>query len=700
MLREGARYLFMVALALGFLQFGTAVHAEVQADDEKDLSETEITSPLLESPDEEETVSVELPLAESKVETHIIHKTSAGYRFFSFDGYGGRAARYDDLHSGPVFGGQYSLLGKNHKFLLDGSYLSDNDYNGDLTYDYMGVYRLHLRTESLFHNLDNLSVSFPPFEFPGPAGYYARPLDARSVYGIRVEQDLASARIKAGSYPIHLNLQYWRMQKDGASQLRFSDHAFRNTPNTVYSRAGFINWETHEGKIGFDAHLGYLDVIYDFTARQFINHASTPVDGYVARNHADLVYKRGAGSYEHNEVPDSKFFSHTVKLHTEQTGGIVTAASYTIGRRTNLSSLRQTSGANGLSDTLQTAAGDFVYTPCKEFSLAVRFRHQEIDRDTATLTALSFTPSTITANQGIDTQKDVISTVLSVRPVDAFTLKGEYRGEFIHRDNTDVWSPNGNNLSGVTLPENSERHRGTITLLTRFYKGLRLKARYSYTTVSQPEYGVSYDSRHEGQLLATYTLKDRIGATANYQVIRENNDSKSVAAIRNLGSVDIGRNKKSVSATASVWGNLLEGKLSLTGTAGLIRSTSDQQSLFSAILGPSTAVASNYTSQSLLYGITIALRPVDKLSSSLSLQQIRSYAEFDPTASTTVFTDGIKSFSSLKTVENTVSFSNEYQLMKHISCGLGYTFKEYKDERDSQFDGSVHSVIASLSAKW
>jgi hypothetical protein len=111
-------------------------------------------------------------------------------------------------------------------------------------------------------------------------------------------------------------------------------------------------------------------------------------------------------------------------------------------------------------------------------------------------------------------------------------------------------------------------------------------------------------------------------------------------------------------------------------------------------------VASNYTSQSLLYGITIALRPVNKLSSALSLQQIRSYAEFDPTAAAGVRTDGIKSFSALKTIENAVSFNNEYQLMKLISCGLAYTFKEYKDERDSLFDGSVHSVIASLTAKW
>lgn len=688
MLRQGAGFLFILALASGIVSTGSEVSAvELQQDDESSLSGSGGESPLLNSPEEEETVSVELPLSESKVETHIIRKASAGYRFFSYDGYGGRAARYEDLHSGPVLSGQYTLLGKDHKFLLDGTFLSDNDYTGDLAYDYMGLYRLHFRTDSMYHNLDNLSVNFPAFVLGGRS-YSAVPSDISSTYGIRTEQDLASMRIKAGNYPIHLNMQYWRMLKNGASQLRFSDHAF-GTPGVIYSKNRYINYETHEGKIGFDAHLGQFDIIYDFTARQFQNHNTPPFDTYASR---------GGGSYEHNEVPDSKFFSHTVKVHTEQTGGIVGAASYSISKRTNLSSLNQVSGVNGLSDTIQTAAGDLVYTPCKEFSLAVRFRHQEIDRDTATLSVPSFTSTTVVANQGLDRQKDVVATVLSIRPIDAVTIKGEYRGEFIHRENTDSWSPAGIAVAGVSIPEHSDRHRGVVTVLTRLFKGLRLKARYSYTTVSQPEYGMSFDSRHEGQLLATYSLKDRFGVTANYQVSREENNSKAVATSTSE-LMEIGRKRKNVSATGSVWGTLLDGKLSVTGTAGLIRATSDQSALFS-VMTMNSVTATNYTSQSLLYGVTVSLRPVDRLSTSASLQQIRSYAEFDPTATSGVTTYGIKEYSSLKTVENAISLNNEYQLLKNVSCGLMYVFKEYKNDRDSQYDGSVHSVTASLTAKW
>jgi hypothetical protein len=115
-----------------------------------------------------------------------------------------------------------------------------------------------------------------------------------------------------------------------------------------------------------------------------------------------------------------------------------------------------------------------------------------------------------------------------------------------------------------------------------------------------------------------------------------------------------------------------------------------------------SSTATNYTSQAFLYGVTLALRPVDKFSTALSFQQIRSFAEFDPVYRSYGFDDtvGVKELSWLKTVENTVSFSGNYQLHKNISCGVNYNFREFTDERNNQYNGSVHSAIASMTAKW
>jgi hypothetical protein len=167
--------------------------------------------------------------------------------------------------------------------------------------------------------------------------------------------------------------------------------------------------------------------------------------------------------------------------------------------------------------------------------------------------------------------------------------------------------------------------------------------------------------------------------------------------------VDLSRERKQVNATLSAWGTILDGRLSLTGTTGFIRSNTDQQTLFSSVSGPGSVTASNYTSQSFLYGVSLGIRPVEKLSTSLDYQQIRSFAEFDPTNRPYgAIGDmvGVKEISWLKTIENMFTFKGEYQFTDHFACGLKYLFREYIDRRDSQFNGAVHSVTTSLTAKW
>ena len=660
---------------------------ESEADSESTESETT------------DSIPAEMPLAEVKVETHTNGSVSAGYRALSFDRYAGRAAEYTDLHSSPTFGAMYSIMGKDHKFAVEGSYITDRDYHGDLTYDYMGAYRLHLRTESLFHNLDHQQLA-------APASISLSDSDPAARYGIRVEQDLAAMRIRLGNNPLHLNLGYWRLYKKGTSQQIFADHAFNpvGAANAIYSKSSPVDSQTHEGKLGFDAHIGPLDLIYDFTIRQFTDHAGVNRAPFIDRADAALPFNRAAGSLEHNDALESRYLSHTVKLHTEQTGGIVAAASYSYGQRKNLSSLSDVSGVNGLSTTLQNAAGDFVYTPCKEFSLAVRFRHQEIDRDTASNLVYSpATPSLIPVLPAIDTTKDIVSTTLSIRPVDILTVKGEYRGEFTRRDNVDSWNRPGEVVS-MSIPENTATHRGILTLLSRPVKGLRIKARYSYTTTDNPAYGTSADERHEGQLLAVYSVKDRWGVTANYQNSYEENNSKEIATLDLVNpsqSYSLPRERRSINATATVWGSIMQ-QLTLSGSAGLLRTKTDQDVLFAGTQTGSVA-ASNYTSQAVLYSINAAYRATEKLGLNLMFQQVRSNAEFDPAFlqyPVNNSTDGVKSISWLKTVENSVNFSADYALARNISCGVAYSYHSYNDDRSSAYDGSLHSVTGTLTAKW
>lgn len=656
------------------------------------------------------------------VEIHSLWGGFSGYRFLSIRNFGGRAAEYDYLHSGFTGGAHFDRLGPELKYALEGSYLNDRDYHGDLVFDYQGYYRFHLRTESLFHNLDHERLFAPAFNsrdaFGNQAGYLPLDLDPAGRYGIRVEQDLAALRLKLKDYPMHLNLGYWRLLREGTSQLRFADHAFEGTTtppnppnpvyaNTIYSRARAVDRRTHEGTIGLDTHLGPVDLIYTFQIRQFEDLKETPRDNYIERVDVTNTLVRFAGLQQHNEDPDSRFMAHTVKLHTSLAGGITGAASYSYGRRENQSRLTDIKGADQVVATLQNMAGDVTYTPCRQFSAAVKYRRQEVDTDTPAALASAFaTPAaTVVVRPALDSRKDTVTVTLALRPVDLLTIKGEYRGEFLHRDNI----TNGPPELSWKLPENSALHRGSLTILSRPLKGLRLKVQYSYTAADNPSYGNSFAENHEGQLLATYAGSKRWGITANYRAFRESNDQITRSTIDfplspltfSTFPIPLSRDRAGNNATATVWVAPLD-RLTITGSYGLLRTVTDQQVLLSSIT-PGVLNAANFTSQAQIYGVNAAYHVDERLDLSLALQQVRAFSEFAPASavvSAASDTSGVTDISRLKTVESSLSARADYHLSRNLSCSVDYTYRDYDDKTSSLFDGTVQTIMAYLSAKW
>ncbi|KAF0216257.1 MAG: hypothetical protein FD174_3711 [Geobacteraceae bacterium] len=654
--------------------------------------------------------------SEVKIETHTLFGGFAGYRFLTVDSFGGRAAEYEYLHSNPVLGAYYNRLGKDLKYGLEGSFLNDKDYRGDLLFDYAGDYRFHLRTESLFHNLDREELFSPsPFNL-GTASYNAS-IDTAAPLGIRVEQDLATFRYKIHNYPFHLNLGYWRLFKEGSRQLIFADQAFEGTSNTIFSRARAVDRQTHEGTAGFDTHLGPVDLIYTFRIRQFEDNAGIMRDQFSGRTSTltrRLNFDTTSGLQQHNEDPDSRFFSHTVKLHTSLADGIVGAASYTYGKRENLSGLSDIRGADQTFAILQNAAGDFIYTPCKEFTLALKYRLQEVDNNNPAVISSSFAvPSTVEARPSLDTRKDVITATFSARPHNLLTFKGEYKGTFLHRDNVH----NDNILlTWKHLPENSETHRGTFSVLSRPLKGLKLKALYGYSATDHPSYGNSFGEKHEGQLLASYNSLNRWGGNANYQIVRELNDriDRSILTFLsplppspqptfefNADSPPLSRDRRANNFTASLWFTPFE-RFTITGSYSLLRSRIDQ-GVFFTVVNTGSRDATNYETQAQLVSINGLYHFDEKLDLSLALQQIRSFSEFEPAFIAPVAgsdTGGIKDISRIRTVESSLSARAGYHLTKNLNCALDYTFRDYDEKNSSLFDGTVQTVMAYLSAKW
>jgi hypothetical protein len=687
-----------LAALLVLIVSGTGWGAEREEADPADAG-----SPSLPGPADEQELPVVPETAPVRTETHTLTEAQAGYRFISVNRYGGRAAEYEYLHSNPVLGGLANYLGPDTKYSLEGGYLNDNDYHGDLTYDYKGIYRFKLTTESLFHNLDHEPLFAPAFTL-GTASYIPVDLDPADLYGVRVEQDQAQFRYKFPRFPVHLNLGYWRMIKEGTAQQRFADQAFEGSPNTIYSQSRRIDRQTHEGQVGVDTHLGMFDVIYDFRIREFRDHAATPADTqFISRLDPVLALQRNGGFLEHNENPDSRFYAHTVRLHTSMSGGIVGAASYTYGRRENLSSLADFRGADQTYSIIQNIAGDLTYTPCRTFSMAVKYRRHDVERNgPATLTALPGLVANppVGVRPALDTQKDVITATLSFRPTPLLTLKGEYKGEFLSRDNLGPWVQPGT-ISTLSYPAHSDLHTGSLTLLSRPVKGMRLMAEYTYSTSDNPAYANAFEEKHEGVAQVSYNAPSRWGATAGTRVSRENSDHVTLTSLDLVNApvtLEMPRNKKSANVTASLWFAPVQ-KLTVSGSYSLVRSSTDQAVLFASV-DPASNDLTNYTSQAQIYAVSAVYHYDALLDLALALQQVRSFAEFDPQSKSTLDTSGVKELSRLKTVESSLSARADYRFTRNLTCALEYTFRDYDEKITSLFDGSVNSVMLYLAAKW
>lgn len=670
----------------------STVSAAIAAEAAPADSTEELAGSQTESDTETLVEPVELPYDEVEVETHRWLEVPAGYRFVSVEDYGGRAAEYEYLRSSFTGGIRLGSLGKDFKLVLDGNYANVNDYSAQLMADYKGYYRLNARTESLYHNLDHERLNLPLFD----------DRDAAGIYGIAVRQDSVDFRYKLHDYPIHLNLGHWLMSRDGTSQLRYADYAFDGAAgNVLHSRANRVDRWIHEGTAGFDAHLGPVNLVYTFLIRQFDDKVGTPQDDLIERRDSiSGAITRYGGPQQHNSDPESRYYSHTVKMYTSLSGGIVGAASYSYGKRENLSSLTTVGGTDQSSDTLQNAAGDFTYTPCRWFSVAVKYRHQEIERNNApTLYSPFAVNPVITVRPSIDTRQDVISAALSLRPITILTISGEYKGTFQHRSNTGV----GAEL--WQLPGESNIHRGTLTIFSRPFKGFRLRALYGYTAADTPAYDIQPERKHTGQVLASYNSVNRWGLSASYQVTREWNNQIYRTATdftdpTQTATYLLPRDRFSYELASGFWFSPLE-RLTISGNYAYLRNRAEQALLVShGELGG--YAGSDFVARSSVCGITAAYQLNELLELSLALQQVRSLSEYDPDSTTANggSTAGITELSRVKTVENSLSARAQYDLTPHVSCGLNYSFRDYDNKFAATDEGTVHLVMALVKAKW
>jgi hypothetical protein len=651
---------------------------------------------------------------EAMVEPQRHASVYSGYRFVTPDGPTAAASTYGRLTSGMMGGFSAGTLGSDLKLAVDGSFLQVDDYHTELTFDYGGIARVHAESQALWHNLLREHIS--------PGTLTLQPLDRDVTYGTRTAITQADTRIKLGNNPFHLNLGYWELSRDGVEQLRFSDH-YRTTSgvNSVITDKERVNNITREGSVGLDAHLGMFDLSYGFRIRDFSNLAADP--RYTFAN--DGGGALSTGNQAHNVIPDSRVTSHTIKLFSDLSGGLVGSATYNLTQRENTGGHGEAVPSERPSDIIHSVAGDLSYTPSKRHSFAIKYRHREIDSTSPASLYYPYSinppatpgnpiPGVYTGAVGqllvrpsTSSVRDTLTLSSTFRPAPKVIYRLEYNAELESRNNVrDAQTPAGS--PAAVHSDSRQTHTGTATFYWKPVTGVKLNASYSYATCDNPSYGASFSDRHTGKLLLTYTASGKWGVSGSVLARHESGErNASTVAPAPVASYAQPRESRTGSGNVSVWFSPLD-RLTVTSHYSYLEADINQSILFSSIIADSAPlVVSNYSSSAHIYGLDIVYAVGEPLDVSLAFQQVRSKARFDVPDRTFVLagvagtfsTSGITGLSKLDSTETGASARADWRINALLGCSLDYNFRKY-DSGQSQYDGSVHSTIMTFKARW
>jgi len=607
-------------------------------------------------------------------EKHSSASIYSGYHFISPDDATALANPYGVNRSGANVGFVAAIMGHELKLRADGQFLHADDYQSELFLDYLSIFHLELEGQSLHHNLSHheLQPSFTSSAAPSTT-YNTMPTTNPRELGVTSRQERADLRVRLGHFPGHLSLGYWRFAQAGYDQLVVSDYQWAQPINTFYDITRRIDQETHQGQLGLDANLGPVGLAYSFNIRDFSNNAPL----------INLPFTIAVPA-------ESRVTSHSVKLFSNLSGGLTAAAAYSITQRENTSQRSDLTRSSQPQDTIQQVSGDLAYTPFRQLTMALKYRHHELDRETpATVTTSG---GTSLVRPGTSSVRDSLSLTSVWRPDRQLTLRGEYRAEAISRDN--VWSSMTATTSQTVSDTSNQLHSATIAALWRPWRATRINASYSYSTNNRPVSLYDYDRRHSGNLLADWSASGRWGLNLHYRATADRNRQTSSTAWypNQTTSLVTPRNSLIQSAGSSIWFSPLQ-RLVLTANYGLLAFDAEQALLLTP--SASSYLTGSYVSRGHVYGLNGVYALNDQWDISAGLQQTRSSARFSMPSTV----PAIGAYTRLDTTESSATARVDWRFAKQFGCMLDYRFSAYRAD-DRQYNGDIHSTTVALTAHW
>ena len=669
-----------------------------------------------------------LLLAVGPVAATTTSKLSLGYRVTDSKDQPNRAAEYYKLKDSVVGTAKISDLSGRRHFSFEGTYLNEDDYSGELHFDQAGLLRINLFGESIYHNLDHIPYPAPIETVNSPTGgtaLFREDLNPGDDYHLDVHQSSAHVRAKLPSFPAHINLNYWRLDRRGKKQLRFLDESCSGCH--LQSRSQNVNRVTEEFTGSIDAHIGPIDLIFEQLVRIFRDEEPLLVDAFDRHNYRT---SNDAALLVHDENPDSRLVASTVKAHTSLSGGLNGAAAVTLGTRTNQSRINTLGPVEAETDFIKTS-GDITYIPAPNLTFNLRYRLLDMNTsnsDVQVLTDLTTPPNTAGANalpsiavrDSIDLTTAVYNATGTWRPNRQIAIKADLRREDIDRSNTGAAGETGVWL----LPEKETRNRLRLSAYVHpaALRGLKFNTRYQYRTSDDPAYATIVARGHEGFAGLTWMPSSGSwGLSLNGRVARASNDEHSIFQPSATPGIEteypIHRRSEDDNIGAGIWFTPKD-RINCTLSYGYIRNRIVQDLVFGMDSANNLVVPDDdveYTqhvhSAVLAANWQLAQRLALIGEGHISWSKARFNPQFDvqmtgfnPTAvNATAFTvnsDGLREFSALDTRQMGFVAGVDWEPVDTWTCLARYSYDNYQDQLGDEFDGSAQTVTLSVAKAW
>jgi len=656
-----------------------------------------------------------------EVDDERVVELSAGYRFVDTKDNANRAAEYSYLNDSPTFNLVIKKYDTNRKFSLVGEYLGHKDFNFTGGLD-TKLFRMQLHSERMYHNLDHVPYQPDPQarEDAPPAVVFYNDNNLGDDYGRRITINEVKLRGKTPNYPAHINLSYWRLEKKGDMQQRFVDEGGCGSPSIgchMQSSTRKLDRVTEEVTAGIDAHLGPVDVAFLQTLREFREKTADQNDPF----NQHLALGRPAGDYDHNFAPDSKLVESTFKINLPPSGGFVTSASYTFGKRENESDGSDVRPVDTETD-YQKLAADVTYTPGEKWTVNFRYRMLELDSDGPSsqssnvpgYTYSGFGDNNDPVRQSIDIDRNNYAATVSYRPSRRLTIKGDYEREDTDRNHTgkDQFS----SFAGLPnpywdVPSSETIDRFRLSFFSRHLEksALKFNGWYEYKHVDDPAYGTSLSDSNELFLSASYRPSTIWGATGSIDILRGDNDDWTYNQFDELDALvpfDLDRDEERENLAIGLW-FIPNSIFSADLNYGMLHSKIEQDTLYGAGAEPYSFVDDDSDFEQRVHTLSagINLRFLDTVNCRIEGYHINSSAEFTPGSGNFQGPDitdpqDLKEISEVDIRQNGIKSRVTWQFTRMLRAQFEYTYDDYEDRNSSVFDGSAQTFIASLGGSF